>query len=123
MKKLILVTIVSLFVSNLWARCNVYIPVTSFDHSGYSLTFNFDKLLLSKGYTQVDRAEEADFALFIEGVETEGRFHKAVTKMIMGSYEGSHSITCLTQYCGISDFARSFNKSFKKLDKKIKKCE
>lgn len=117
----------SLFVSQIaiaQAGCNVYIPEREFHHdSGYAITFNFHQLLTEKNYTEVDSAEAADYILKIEGVEVDGRFHKALSRMEMGSYKAEESVTCLTQYCGLADYARSFNKSYKKISKQIPHCQ
>lgn len=122
MKKILFLTV--FLATNLWANCGVYIPVKTYYHNaGYEITFNTDKLLGEKGYFEVNHPEDAQFVLLIKGEETEGTFHKAVTKMTLGSYEGTHSVTCFTQSCAVSDFIRSFNKSFKKLEKSLKRCE
>ncbi len=111
-------------VSFAQANCNVYIPEREFHHdSGFSLNFNFQQLLGDKGYVEVATAEEEDHILKIEGVEVDGRFHKALARMEMGPWKAEETVTCLTQYCGLSDYARSFNKAYKKISKQIPRCQ
>lgn len=122
-----LLLVLSLFVSQIviaQAGCNVFIPEREFHHdSGYTITFNFYELLGTKNYTEVDSAEAADYILKIEGVEVDGRFHKALSRMEMGPYKAEETVTCLTMNCGLADYARSFNKTFKMISKQIPHCQ
>jgi hypothetical protein len=105
------------------ANCNVFVPDRIFHHdSGYSINFDFYSLLESKGYREVDHAEDADHVLKIEGVELEGRFHKAQAGISMGTLKILETQTCLTQFCGISDYAKAFNKAYRKFSKQLPAC-
>ena len=59
----------------------------------------------------------------IEGIEQEGRLHKALAVMEMGSYKAQDSVTCFTQLCGISDYGKAFSKVYKKMAALIPVCE
>lgn len=106
-----------------YADCRVYIPEKLFYNSGYTISFDFTKMLNDKKYSEVYSPEEADFELKLEGIEQEGRFHKAVAVLEMGPYKVQESITCFTQLCGISDYGKAFSKSYKKLSALIPVCE
>lgn len=120
MKKLILLSV--LLSSQAWANCNVHIPQREFDYAGYSIGFNFDNLLRDKGYFEIDDSARASFILKIEGIVKEGTFQKAITKVSLADYKAETSILCLTQNCALDDFMRSFNKSLKKLKRKLPQC-
>jgi hypothetical protein len=104
------------------ANCQVYVPVKEFDNSGYVITFDFTKMFHDKNYTEVYSPDVADLELNIEGTEQEGRFHHAVAVMEMGSYRVQESVICYTQYCGISDYGKAFNRAYKKLSQLIPTC-
>jgi hypothetical protein len=104
------------------ASCEVFIPVKYFHHdSGYSINFNFEKLLAPKGYVEVENPE-APNVLFIEGEELKGRFHKALAKMSLGDLKVSAQVICLTQLCAISDYAKAFNKTYKIFARQLPEC-
>lgn len=105
------------------ADCRVYAPTKVFYNSGYTITFDFYKMLNDKKYSEVYTSEEADFVLKVEGIEQEGRLHKAVAVLEMGPYKVQESITCFTQLCGISDYGKAFSKSYKKLSALIPVCQ
>jgi hypothetical protein len=104
------------------ANCQVYVPVKEFDNSGYVITFDFTKMFHDKNYTEVYSPDVADLRLNLEGTEQEGRFHHAVATMGLGSYKVQESVTCYTQFCGISDYGKAFNKAYKKLSQTIPAC-
>ena len=104
------------------AACRVFVPVKIFDNSGYSIRFDFTKIFSEKGYTEVASSEEADHVLLVEGEEGMGNFHKAIAMIKMDDLLVEESVTCFTQYCGISDYAKSFNKAYKTLNKKLPVC-
>ncbi len=104
------------------ANCQVYVPVKEFDNSGYVITFDFTKMLHDKNYSEVYSPDVADLQLNLEGSEQEGRFHHAVATMGLGSYKVQESVTCYTQFCGISDYGKAFNKAYKKLSQSIPVC-
>lgn len=105
------------------ADCRVYVPEKVFYNSGYTITFDFYKMLNDKKYSEVYTPEEADFVLKLEGIEQEGRLHKAVAVMEMGPYKAQDSVTCFTQLCGISDYGKAFSKVYKKMSALILVCE
>jgi hypothetical protein len=80
-------------------------------------------MLHDKNYLEVFSAEEADLELKLEGMEQEGRFHRAVAILEMGAYKAEESIICYTQNCGISDYGKAFNKAYKKLSSIIPACQ
>ena len=121
--RLLLIALVMLAqMSQARANCQVFVPVKYFSNSGYGITFDFTKMFHDKNYTEVYSPDVADLQLNIEGTEQEGRFHHAVAMMEMGSYRVQESVTCYTQYCGISDYGKAFNKAYKKLSKIIPAC-
>ncbi len=121
----VLVILSMMLVTNLaFAQCKVFVPERIFYHdSGYSINFDFYSLLQPKGYMEVASAEEADHVLTVLGTELEGRFHKAQASMVMGSVKVIETKTCLTQLCGISDYAKAFNKAYKKFSKQLQSCQ
>ena len=122
MRFLIIASILLSQVALAVANCQVYIPEKEFYNSGYVITFDFTKMLHDKNYTEVYSPEKADFVLNLEGIEQEGRFHHAVAVLEMGSYKVRESVTCYTQLCGVSDYGKAFNKSYKKLSALIPVC-
>ena len=123
MRLLIVATILFSMTSTSMANCRVFIPEKEFLHdSGYSIRFDFTKMLSDKNYSEVLSSDEADYVLKLEGIEQETRIHRAVTRMEVGSIKVEESVACFTQYCGISDYAKSFNKSYKKLSKQLPAC-
>lgn len=121
--RLLLIALVMLAqMSQARATCQVFVPVKYFSNSGYGITFDFTKMFHDKNYTEVYSPDVADFQLNLEGTEQEGRFHHAVAMMEMGSYRVQESVTCYTQYCGISDYGKAFNKAYKKLSQIIPAC-
>jgi len=88
-----------------------------------TLYFDFTKMLEDKNYHEVYSPDVADFVIKIKGVEELGRLNKAVTTIELGSFAAQEPVTCFTQFCGISDFAKSFNKSYKKLSKILADCQ
>lgn len=123
MRNMLILTIVLLMTSTAIADCRVFIPEKEFLHdSGYSIRFDFTKMLTDKKYTEVSSPEMADYILTLGGLEQESRIHRAVTRMEMGEVRVEESVACFTQNCGISDFAKSFNRSYKKLAKKLLDC-
>lgn len=119
----ILVIAVLLLSQLAHADCRVYVPEKEFHNSGYTITFDFYKMLNDKKYSEVNTPEEADFVLKVEGIEQEGRLHKAVAVLEMGPYKALDSVTCFTQLCGISDYGKAFSKSYKKLAALIPVCQ
>lgn len=105
------------------ADCRVYVPKKVFYNSGYTITFDFYKMLNDKKYSEVYTPEEADFILNLEGIEQEGRLHKALAVLEMGPYKAQDSVTCFTQLCGISDYGKAFSKVYKKMSGLIPVCE
>jgi hypothetical protein len=122
MRFLIIVSILLLHIAQAVATCQVYVPEKEFYNSGYVITFDFTKMLNDKNYTEVYFSEDADYVLKLEGIEQEGRFHHAVAVLEMGNYKVRESVTCYTQLCGVSDYGKAFNKSYKKLAKLIPAC-
>lgn len=105
------------------AQCRVHVPVKDFLHeSGYSIYFDFAAIFDRKGYQEVEDASLADHVLLLEGMEIEGRFHRAQARFLFGDLEVFTRRVCLTQYCGISDYAVAFRKAYRSLDKKIPPC-
>lgn len=122
MRFIIIALFLTLNVSLADASCQVFVPVKEFDNSGLSIRFDFTKLFSEKGYTEVYSNEEADYALVVEGSETESTFHKAIGVFQMGDLLVEESVTCYTQWCGISDFGKAFNRAYKKFSNKLKVC-
>ncbi len=111
------------FASSAQAQCRVHVPVKDYLHdSGYSIYFDFSAIFDRKGYQEVEDASLADHVLFLEGMEIEGRFHRAQARFLFGDLEVSTRRVCLTQYCGISDFAGAFRKAYRSLENKIPLC-
>ncbi len=106
-----------------FAECRVYVPEKEFNNSGYTINFDFTKMLHDKNYLEVSSAEEAEYELKLQGIEQEGRFHRAVAVLEMGAYKAEESIVCFTQNCGISDYGKAFNKAYKKLSSIIPHCQ
>ncbi len=120
----ILISLVVLLLSNqLEASCQVYAPVKEFSNSGHTLYFDFTKMLEDRNYHEVYSPELADFTIRIEGIEVLGQLPKAVTSIELGSFKAQQSVTCLTQFCGISDFAKAFTRSYKKLSNLLPDCQ
>ncbi|MBA2404096.1 MAG: hypothetical protein H0V66_04940 [Bdellovibrionales bacterium] len=122
MRWLIIASILLTQVTLAYANCQVFVPVKEFYNSGYVINFDFTKMLSEKNYKEVYSASEADFELKLEGIEQEGRLHKAVAILEMGAYKAQESVTCYTQYCGVSDYGKAFSRSYKKLSKLIPAC-
>lgn len=121
--KVVLLLALALLSAHSQAGCKVFIPDPVFYHdSGYSINFDFYSLLKDKGYEEVNERSSADHVLQMEGVEVEGRLHKAEGNLSMGSLRVSHRTTCFTQFCGISDYARSFQKTYREFSKKLPHC-
>ncbi len=113
-----------LFSTSSFAKCRIYVPVKAFDHQGYTVYFNFAELLKRKNYTEVLTSEEADDAIVVDGIEVEGpRFHRAKSVIEMIDMKIEDSVICLTQLCTIRDFAKAFNKSYKKLSDQLPNCQ
>jgi hypothetical protein len=123
MRSLIIASVLLSQVASAQASCRVFIPVKEFNNSGYTINFDFTKMLYDKNYQEVYSAEEADYELKLQGTEQEGRFHRAVAVMEMGAYKAEESIVCYTQNCGISDYGKAFNKAYKKLSAIIPHCQ
>ena len=123
MRILIIASVLMFQAAFAQANCQVYAPEKEFYNSGYVLTFDFTKMLNDKKYTEVYSPDVADFVLKLEGIEQEGRFHRAVAVLEMGPYKVQVSIVCYTQLCGISDYGKAFNKSYKKLSALIPDCQ
>lgn len=123
MRFIIIALFLTLNLSAAEANCRVFVPVKEFDNSGYSIRFDFTKLFSEKGYSEVFSADEANHLLLIEGDESEGNFHKAIGMMKMNDLLVKESVTCFTQWCGISDFGKAFNKTYKSFAKKIPACQ
>lgn len=116
--------------SNVWASGRVYVPYEYFSYAGYTIEFNFDQLLMPKGYVRVEQADQADYVLEVLGEEVATRrFQNAKAQMILTnlktgvSLKGEKTRRCMTQSCGISDFAKAFNQSYKELDALIPAIE
>ena len=123
MRLLLIALVLFAQASQVQANCQVFVPVKYFSNSGYGITFDFTKMFHDKNYTEVYSPDVADLQLNLEGTEQEGRFHHAVATMEMGSYRVQESVTCYTQYCGISDYGKAFNKAYKKLSRIIPACQ
>jgi hypothetical protein len=105
------------------AACRLFIPQKEFNHSGYHFRFDFGPLLESKQYTEVETREEADAVLAIRGEEFAGRFfHHALGTIELGETRAVGDRRCLTQLCGIRDFAKAFNDAYRELLKKAPSC-
>jgi len=123
MRSLIIASVLLSQAALAQASCRVFIPVKEFHNSGYTLNFDFTKMFHDKNYLEVSSAEEADLELKLQGIEQEGRFHRAVAVLEMGAFKAEESIVCYTQNCGISDYAKAFNKAYKKLSAIIPACQ
>lgn len=123
MRTTLIAAILFSIASTAMANCRVFIPEKEFLHdSGYSIRFDFTKMLSDKHYAEVTSMDEANYILKLEGIEQETRIHRAVSRMEIGEIKVEESVACFTQYCGISDYAKSFNKSYKKLSKLLPAC-
>ena len=112
------------FTLNAHSACRVFVPEQEFIHAGYPIRFDFGSLLASKGYEEVYTEEGADLRLTLSGAEVETtRFHEAHGVLELGPDRVETRVICFTQWCGISDFAKAFSKSYKKLKKQIPKCQ
>jgi hypothetical protein len=112
------------FTLNAHSGCRVFVPEQEFIHAGYPIHFDFGNLLASKGYEEVYAAEGADFLLRLSGAEVEtARFHEAHGVLELGPDRVETRVICFTQWCGISDFAKAFSKSYQKLKKQIPHCQ
>lgn len=128
MKKILsLVFFISSF--SVWANCNVYIAADGYHHdSGNVIQFNFDPMFFKKGYNLVPTPEKADFILNAEGEQVQGRyFAHARTVMTFSTQEKEvlaveNSLRCYTTSCAVSDFVKSFNRSYADMGKKLPKC-
>lgn len=127
--RLLLLSMSLMFTTHVMGNCKVFIPEKEFLHdSGYSIRFDFTELLSKKNYKETYIQEEANFEITLRGIERETpRFHHAVGFLEMSDGEGNlytvqESKLCFTQFCSISDYARAFNKSYKKLGKMIPSC-
>jgi hypothetical protein len=123
MKPIIFTVFILLLSLRVNASCQVYAPVKEFNNSGYTLYFDFTKMLENKNYYEVYSPELADFIIQIKGMEVPGYLPKAVTSIEMGSFKAGQSVTCLTQFCAISDFAKSFSRAYKKLSQILPDCQ
>lgn len=108
---------------NVHAGCKVFVPVKEFVNAGRSISFDFTLLFSQKNYTEVYSQEEGDHEILISGIESEGRFHKAIAVMQMGEIEVKESVTCFTQYCAVSDYGKAFSRSWKKFSKLLPHCQ
>jgi len=110
-------------------NCKVFIPVKHYWHAGYTIYFDFGNILREKKLVEVPEETLADFVLKVEGNEVEQRyFHHAQARLSVyhnsgKSIEYQESIRCFTQFCGIADFAKSFNRAYRKLLKNHPACE
>jgi hypothetical protein len=118
------------FTSQALANCKVYVDSKEFNHAGHTILFDFYKVLKDKNYQETYQSEDADLYLWIEGEEVFRRhFHHAVSGYVLQDKDNndvfrvSSEVRCLTQFCGISDFGKSFKKSFKVLAKKLPACQ
>lgn len=123
MKPILFAAFISLLSLRVSASCQVYAPIKEFSNSGYTLYFDFTKMLEDKNYHEVYSPELADFIIQIKGVEVLGNLPKAVTSIELGSFKAEQSVTCFTQFCAISDFAKSFTRSYKKLSELLPDCQ
>lgn len=123
MRFLIIASILLSQVATAFANCQVYVPEKEFYNSGYTITFDFTKMLNDKNYTEVYSRETADQEIKIQGIEQEGRLHRAVAILELGQIKAEESVLCYTQNCGISDYGKAFNKAYKKLSKLIPVCQ
>ena len=109
--------------------CKVFIPVKDFLHAGHTIYFDFGTILKAKKMEETYEVLKADLTLVADGVELEERyFNYAFASLTINyksgkSYEYKERVRCLTQLCGVSDFAKSFNKVFRKLLKIHAPCE
>ena len=129
MKKMILGLLLTVSF-NTWSACNVYITSPGYHHeSGHTIQFNFGPMLSERGYSLVVEESKANFLLDIDGEERQGKYlPQAFTQMIFRSTSGQvleseTSVRCYTQACGVSDFIKSFNKSYRAMAKKLASCK
>jgi hypothetical protein len=117
------------FIAQASNNCKVFIPTKDYWHAGYTIYFDFENILKEKKMVEVYEQSNADFILLVEGNELEERyFHHAFAKLSLNqksgkSLEYTDSRRCFTQFCGIADFAKSFNRAYRKLLKNHPVCE
>ncbi len=106
-----------------FAGCNIYVSGKTFYHeSGAAIYFDLTKPFSEKGYIEVPTPQDSHHIVTIEGFEREGRFNKAEAHIQMGPLSISKSVTCLTQLCAISDYAKAFNKTYEVFVRKLPAC-
>jgi hypothetical protein len=123
--------VVGLYASVSLGSCNVYVPVKEFNYAGLVISFDFYALFDGKGYKEVGHIGEADYELKLTDEEVLGRyFHKAKASYEFINLRNSktvlaitHDKTCLTQYCGISDYRSVWVKGYKKILKTFPTCK
>ncbi len=112
--------------------CTVAVPKNEFVYEGYSIYFDFSKLLSSHGYQVVDEKAAPRFVLEIQGQMTYGRwFRSAETGYILretGIEKPRAQVfktrTCyFTDLCAVVDFQKSFTRAYQELDKTLARCE
>jgi hypothetical protein len=128
--KTLLIIFLSIVTLRAQASCEVYIPVKEFNYVGYTIYFDFTKVLEKKQYQETDYSDHARYVVLISGEEREGRHfrHADVSITLLDRSDISilsinESVRCLTQYCSIGDFAKAFRKAYKKFGNKLKTCE
>jgi hypothetical protein len=128
--KFLLIFLFSIMSLKSEASCEVYIPFKEFHHAGYTIYFDFTKILEKKQYQETRDPNEARFLVVIHGQERKGRYfrHADVSITLLDRSETSilainESVRCLTQYCSIGDFAKAFINAYKKFGNKLKICE
>ena len=119
--KFLLLLLLSL---NVEASCRVFIPEKVFYHdSGIVIDFEFDSLLISKGYQEVFNSNQADIVLTFKGIEDRsGKLNKAVAIFIFDDQKIEIKKTCLSSMCSIYDYRVSFFKAYKQLEKVVPRC-
>jgi len=130
-KKLLLSTIILTFSLPSFANnCAYYMHNDSLLYAGY--TINYSKavttLMSNKNYARVFDPSEAQYELEIDAYEITGRFNKAHSQLKLIENNETKIIatqekTCFTQFCAVSDIAKSLSKLIRKQKRKLSKCE
>ncbi|MFZ4713585.1 MAG: hypothetical protein ACOYL6_07735 [Bacteriovoracaceae bacterium] len=128
--KILSTSLLLLISYNSFANCHIFIPKKEFLHdSGYSIMFDFNLVIGPKNYIEVYSQDEASYRLELEGIErVTPTFHFAVGILRLVKANGElvfktqEQNRCLTQYCAISDYGKSFKKAYKGFLSGIPNC-
>ena len=113
-----------LFTIDANAACKVFVPVKEFIVAGYPIRFEFTSMFDRKGYTEVFTLDEADHVLKVEGIEDDSHaLHHAVAKLSFDRIQVVEAKSCFTQFCGVSDYGKVFNKAYRQLSKELPACK